>query len=72
MTNYDELKEKYLSKSKNRKLYEIELLKLQLDETINELAKTKSSKVRENLFIKLDKNILDIKEHCFSSVSCNV
>ncbi|NWF66015.1 MAG: hypothetical protein HXX81_00955 [Campylobacterales bacterium] len=72
MTNYDELKDKYLSKPKNKKLYDIEILKLKIDETIDELAKTKSAKERETLFIRLDKSVLDIKEHCFNGTCCRV
>ena len=64
MTNYDKLRAEYLAKPINRKLYEIETAKLELVETIDRLAKVKSSKEREALFVSIDYSVLAIKEHC--------
>lgn len=43
MTNYDQLRAKYLSKPENRKLYEIEMTKLEFIETIERLTKATSA-----------------------------
>lgn len=64
MTNYDKLRTEYLAKPVNRKLYEIETAKLKLVETIDRLAKAKSSKEREPLFVSIDYSVLAIKEYC--------
>jgi len=43
MTNYDQLRAKYLSKPENRKLYEIAMTKLEFIETIERLTKATSA-----------------------------
>jgi hypothetical protein len=69
MTNYDQLKTKYLSKSENRKLYEIEMTKLELIETIERLTKATSATEREPLFLAIDHSVLALKEKCYTASS---
>ena len=64
MTNYDQLKAKYLSKPENRKLYEIEMTKLELIETIERLTKATCATERAPLFLALDHSVMAIKEKC--------
>ena len=67
MTNYDQLRAKYLSKPENRKLYEIEMTKLELIETIERLTKATSATSateRAPLFLALDHSVMAIKEKC--------
>jgi hypothetical protein len=71
MTNYDQLKTRYLSNSKNRKLYEIEMTKLELIETIERLTKATSETEREQLFLAIDQNVLTIKEKCHTAFGCH-
>jgi hypothetical protein len=69
MTNYNQLKTKYLSKSENRKLYEIEMTKLELIETIERLTKATSATEREPLFLAIDHSVLALKEKCHTASS---